>query len=392
MTTANTLTVTPVQKAVSFAGDASGVANAIGSILGGSAANTDIADIIIPQFNTLTAEQQRAALISLAPNVAIAGSSVRQGAVSATQVNTVIGDRLQLSRLRSDGETGLSAGDRSESWAIWTQAYGGVFDQDRRQGYEGFKTSSYGGVFGADRSVGDAFRVGAAVNIGHGTIDGRGLRSGDEGKIDSYGFSLYGSFEARSYYLEGTIGGAYNESESSRRIAFLGQTARGSFDSKQANVRVAGGVPVTFPSLPGFAVTPNAFLQWAHIDQDGYTENGAGAANLAVRGLSTDAAQAGVAARFSYAVKRDFGVVMPEFRLGYVREIGDERTPLTTSFTGGGPTFVTDGPTVARDTFNPGIGLTIDAANGLRFGLNYDLVKNELAIGHSGWMRARMPL
>ena len=127
-----------------------------------------------------------------------------------------------------------------------------------------------------------------------------------------------------------------------RRVTVNGGrvTATSDYDGYTLAARAAGGANWDYE---GVRLQALGTLDWVLLDQDGYEESGAGAANLQVDDTTARALR--LAAELGAA--RDFtvsgGVLTPELRLGVVREIALDDRAVDASLSGFGPAFPIQG-------------------------------------------------
>jgi outer membrane autotransporter protein len=225
-------------------------------------------------------------------------------------------------------------------------------------------------VFGVDTEVTNATRVGASFTYARTSIDGDGDGNA-QNDIDSYQVTAYGDYTTETYYIEGAVGVARNESKSARIIdtAGLNRAATGEYTGEQYMVSLKGGAPI---SLGGSAfVTPTAGLSYTHVTNDSYTETGAGSLNLTVNPGDVDALVASLGAKVHTRIKQGLGHIVPTARFGLSYDlIGDEATASST-YQGGGTAFATTGSKVEQFGATIGAGLSYDTGYS-SLGINLD--------------------
>ncbi len=139
----------------------------------------------------------------------------------------------------------------------------------------------------------------------------------------------------------------------------------------------------------GTILTPKVMGHWTHFSPDGYTETGAGGANLTVDMDSMNIAELGVGLDASWNLKQSNGAMMePKIGVGYRYDFVGDNIQATSSFAGGGGTFASQGPDPAQGTFDVGVALNYHTTDNWQFTLNYDFEMKQDFDAHSGFVRA----
>lgn len=331
----------------------------------------------------------------LAPASAGTSGSASAGVSASTQISTVLSGRTQLAMAGDDqsSERGLNAGSAIGKITVFAQPFGGGTTQDASGGIDGYTADTYGVLFGFDGQVADGVRAGAAFSYSSSTVNGNGDLSSDETDVDSYMGSLFGSYTKRNWFVDGSFTGGHNDYKGKRVIdlASLGaglssEEARGNYGGTQYGFRVSTGL---VEQAGKFRITPSVFAQYTHLDLDGYTESGAGALSLATQGTSYNSTNLGTVVSLSYPMLTRYGEQLPEFRIGYYRELGNNRVNSTAQFVGGGGAFTTPGLASSRDNLLLGLGYTIDLRRNVQLSLSYDFIGNGSAKTNEGSARVR---
>ena len=284
--------------------------------------------------------------------------------------------------------TGTAAGDSYNSISVWAQGFGSTIDQDNRGGVAGFDADTFGSAFGVDGLVNNDLRVGAAFTYGSTDVDTNGSRNNTD--IDSYQGALYASYEWDTYFLDGIVTYGQNGYDGRRHITVgaVNRIATADYDGEQ--VAVKGTVGRDYPLSDATYLTPYVGLHYVHLDVDGYTETGAGAANLTVEDESSEALQSTLGVSFRKQMKTADGLdVVPELHLAWLHEFLDEEQTNTSTFTGGGASFATRGFDPANDSLNVGASLSVYSGNNVDVRATYDFEIKDDFKGHSGMLVAR---
>ncbi len=294
----------------------------------------------------------------------------------------------RLSDLRQDDASGVSAGNMGAGSRVWTQALGQYIHQDGRDGTAGYSARLVGGTFGADTDK--YFRngvTGMAFSYGRTHIDGRDALKSDA-DVDSYQLSLYGDYNwPQGWYVAGQGAYAYNANTTVRHNAGgAGINAYGEFDAQQLAARAEFGRSY---HGRGLFFTPFAVADWAYYTANGYTETGAGIADLRADEANMTQADLGLGAKLGKTLRyANGGVLQPEVHAVYRRDLTGDNISTSEAYAAGGPNFVIKGPDPARDRLTLGGQVRYFNTAGLELTAAYDAEVKEDYISHTGLLRA----
>jgi outer membrane autotransporter protein len=352
---------------------------------------------IIAALQAMDAPSQTAALQRIAPNsgsaLGLSSSQVVTGVLDAVAVRldgirtqgytTSMWDDLNNGRpimLAASGETsGLLSSDASLKHSLWVKAFGARGDQDLRGGFAGYKAETGGMAIGSDMMLPNQWVVGGAFTWASTDVSMADYRSGDGAKIDSYQLTAYATRDFGQWYAEGMLAYAIQNYETSR-ITGMSGIAQGDFDGSQVAARVTAGMPIAIGH--GLTVIPLAGLEWDHLNQDAYTETGAGALSMNIAKVSADRVRSLVGAKLE--TRKEIGgyQVKPSLQVGWRHEFDNDGIDTTSTFTGGGGAFTTAGQDLPEDRFNLGVGVAVSKTNRALVSLQLD---TEQASGYSAY-------
>ncbi|MDD5627736.1 MAG: autotransporter domain-containing protein [Elusimicrobia bacterium] len=310
---------------------------------------------------------------------------VDNGALAAAQQTQTQFLGSVMGHLEGLGSGSAPAGAELDP-AVWSQGLGSYLHQSPRGQSNGYDASIWGLSGGYDTEVSPGLVLGLGAGYAHDQV--RSADSGGRSNVDSYQGSAYAGLSGPSAYVDGLVSIAYNQYDSTRRIAFggLDRTARSVYNGRQYTGYAEGGL---FREARGLKLTPLASLQYTHLQTDAYTEVGAGAADLAVAGQDYDLLESGLGFKLSYPRRTRSGEFAPDFHARWLYDIVAQSQQAQASFAGGGPAFTTDGFTPARSGFDLGGRLALTRRSGLSVLLDYDLVLKEAFSSHSGALTLR---
>jgi len=306
----------------------------------------------------------------------------------ATNVEVTNATGNQVSkRLASLRSSGVATGDPMATSHLWVEGFGSSIDQDNRNGQYGYDATSGGVTFGVDSDmVLEGVTTGASFSYAQSSVDSKSVSNAST-DINSYIGTLYGSkVMDDGLFINGQLGFGYNDYETERTVSGVGQ-AKGDTNGWQATAKVEAGKDFAMDAI---TLTPLASLQYTYVDIDGYTETGAGGANLTVNPDAMSTVDAAVGGQIAYAYPlRNGGSLVPSAHAKYVYRMGDTALDTTSRFTGGGAAFSTGGVKADRSSVNLGAGLLLTTVGGTDLSLNYDADIRSNLIGHSGQVKAR---
>lgn len=375
------------------AGSASGTngagVKAIASYSGSNAAMTELSNAV---NNLTSAADIEKAGAQLRPSANGATTQAALGAVGqAVNTISVRTDSVRAASAETGGGTGVSSGEMLRGLGVWGQAFGSTATQDRRLGVDGYSADTYGIAFGADAKVLDPLRLGLSFAYARTGVDDAGSREGSGQTINSYIGSLYGTYTANRWYVDGALTYGHHTYDGTRVINITGaarQTAKSSYGGNQYGAKAELGVPFAVGS--GVTVTPLVGIAYNHLRQDGYTEKDAAAA-LTVGSSNTDSIKSslGVKASSTVAQWREWNV-RPNARAIWSHEFNTKAHDQTSAYVDGGSSFTNTGTDAASESFTLGIGLDLASVRNTTLSAKYDAGLSDRYVSHTGSLQARM--
>ncbi|MCC6598614.1 MAG: autotransporter domain-containing protein [Alphaproteobacteria bacterium] len=331
-----------------------------------------------------TQEEVNDVLESVGPTVD--GGAVVSGFQTSVQSLDITSTRL--ASLRTN-ETGVATGNMGQGLTAWIQGFGKTAEQDRRDGIDGYDADTYGVAVGIDtENVSDAATLGLALSYANSDVDSENANT-TESDIDSYQVSLYGDYDlGQSTYVAGNLGYARNNIDQTRHNVggVAGLNANADYDSDQYIAYAELGRDY---AVGNAVITPNVLAHYQHISIDDYTETGAGGANLNVDNDSLNIFELGIGADAKWNLKQANGnEVVPGLHVGYRHDLIGDEVESSSTFTGGGASFNTQGADPANGTFNVGASLSLYTVDNWSVSGNYDYEYKSDYDSHGGYIRA----
>lgn len=317
----------------------------------------------------------------------INGATIQSSLGVTERVFGLVDSRLGDTHLAAiTGKTGIATGEQANGVGIWFEGIGMKGNQDRRENVDGYNTNAYGFALGVDKALDNDIRAGAALSYTNSAIKADGVNVGNNTDIDTYQATVYGSKLMGSWYLNGTLGFGLHQYEGKRLV--LNNAVSGSHDGWQYSAKVDAGYPLQVGTA---TLTPVGSLAYSHLSQDGYTESGLGALNVA--NSDVDSFKSGLGAKAIIPLSNAHGFKTALLgRAIWSHEFGDVQQDTTASFVGGTTSFTTNGVSVARDGLNLGASLSLSSTNkGLvqNLSISYDADVRDQYLSHTARLQAR---
>jgi outer membrane autotransporter protein len=294
-----------------------------------------------------------------------------------------------LSTLLQDESEGGSAevGADFGRWGFFASGTIGRAEQDAGSATPEYDYDTNGLTAGVDYRVNEAWVVGAALGY---TQQDTELADG-RGDVDAKGWSISGYstwYNRTNWYLDGVLSFGSNDYDVRRSIVYdivsagggltrVDQVARASTDGDQFLVAISGGRD--FQKGP-WSFGP--YLRWTYnrVEFDDYDEqlqSGVGSGlGLAVDSRELKSMTGVVGGKVSYAMSRDWGVLLPYAQLEWEHEFKDDPQQVVTRFLNDptGTTIRLNGDAIDTDYFNIGFGMSALFPGGRSAFLYYERV------------------
>ena len=302
--------------------------------------------------------------------------------------NTVINRIAQVSAAAKEGigMTGISTGDHTAQNGSWAQGFVSYLHQDAAGSNNGYTANVRGIVLGYDTHL--FKQVIAGFSLGFAQNDISTNDPGTRTDAESYQGSLFGSLARDAFYLDAVLSFAYNRYDASRHIVFAGidRTAKSDYGGQQYSGYLEGGYTL---KAAGLLVTPLLSIQMMRLHLENYTETGAGDLSLKTDRQQYNLFQTGLGAKVAYPVVQNGLRITPELHAKWLYDFAGDPQQATSSFTGGGASFVTAGFELPRSSGNLGAKLTLMTQSNWSVSLNYDFEIKSDFYSHNGWINLR---
>lgn len=360
---------------------AGGNAGAIGTALDTLASSSISPDMqsILSTINGLTSAAGAQAIKELAPAQSTPAS---QMAFTASQLASDAVARHQQTAMAFDAATGKAAGSDAYQRALWGQVLGGGAIRGGDAEADGYRMKEFGLATGVDHRIADNLMSGVALSWVRAYASG-GETSARNATLDSYMLTSYGAYHLGQVFFDGQAGVGYNQFHQKRGITFLGRTATADFGGEHYHLRGRAGYDI--PVGGGVTATPLAGLTFLRSVTEGYTETGAGVADLTVKRQGASNLAHDIGGKVSWSLDTGLGRLKPEVRAEWVHDY--RQAAITTSGSLDGAAFASSTPRNSPDGAQIGLAATLDGTDTLSFRTEYDAELRSNYQSHTGMLK-----
>ncbi|MEA5115557.1 MAG: autotransporter outer membrane beta-barrel domain-containing protein [Geobacteraceae bacterium] len=364
-------------------------------------ATGDLSDVL-GEFQSLAQPQFHTAFSSLSPatydglsKAGLAGlkqyqNSLSQRMSNVRAYNVAAGygsepQRVLLAYNGSDANLGrfLAGGQGSRSQAgigLWIDSYGQWGDQRGAQGVTGYDYDLYGGTIGYDSTFPNNLMLGISMGTSRAAID-FDENMGD-GSVKDVTGSLYGSYLLGDAYIEGVLSYGRERFQNHRRLS-IGSMQRDALSSHSGDAySVYLGAGYDY-KVGNSAIIPFVAIRYAHLDEEGFSESGAGSLDLTLDRRRTDSLVSELGVRAARAYKLNSGSLIPEFSAAFSYDFDIDDRVITSSFAGSpGAAFSIKGQQVEKYGAVVNAGLTFIHDSGVSTSIKYSGEFRERSSSH----------
>ncbi len=275
---------------------------------------------------------------------------------------------------------GPISGPKEKNNNVWANLYTLEGDVDADLNAAGYDYDVSGAALGVDFEVCQGIHLGLTAGYGQSNVD---TDTSDNADIDSVQFGVYGNYEAADFYLDGMIAYAQNDYETKRQMTIedLSRIAKGDYAGDEWSVAAEFGRLFT---IEGYNVQPFFGTRYIYLDEDGFTETGAGDLSLEIDDRSTTSWKVFPGLRVNRpVVMGEQSYFVPELFAKMILELEDKKDVVSSSLTGAPAAgdFQVEGIDLDRDSYELGGGLNY--LNGpFQLSLNYAAEINDAKTTH----------
>lgn len=319
---------------------------------------------VISALNGLSSNEQVARAVDSTTAQTTTSSFTASHQISANTANIIT--QRQNVNLNTGG---LNSGDEMLAQkSLWVKPYGSIAKQSNKEGVNGFDMNAYGIGIGVDGEYAPNQQIGVGLFYTRANVDVNNVSQNSD--IDVYSLIVYGSAPVidDKTHLMYQAGYSWQDTASSRDIAFMGTRASADYTSKVASLDVK--------LLRDYKISDKALIQplvsttYRYFKSPSYSESGAGALNLDVQEFSSNEFIVGTGALGYYQIdkaSRMFGNV----NVGY--DVRDDDNIVSSVYQGAsGLSFNTSGIDNGRWSYDAGFGYENNLNDASNVSLSYN--------------------
>ena len=322
---------------------------------------------IIGAFQLATTEQVKESFANLSSDTY---NNLSRGPLQSMQLlQNILTQRMDDSR-SNPFKGGNNYAGRNGVWLSGAQQGA---DQDESSGYLEHNFASSGVLTGYERSMGSSI-IGLSVGTTRTHVD----RNNDKAKgtVDGFAGAVYGGHLWGKSFMYSVFSYA-DESFKNQRDVHVGPLTRiadGNYGGSTLSAILTGGRQCDAGS---WRFEPFVSVRYARLNEEKFTEEGAGSANLIVESRTMDWLSSDLGIRLSRNFPGERKAFVPELLLSWNHDFNLENDrPIIAAFEGDpSATFTMNGQNIRRDGVTFGIGFTYLTNSGWKAGLRYHRVQ-----------------
>ncbi len=284
-------------------------------------------------------------------------------------------DGITLREVQEECDSSVYCDSVLNRWEVWADGFGLWGHQNSKQGFNGYRAHLYGGMLAAQGPITQELSAG----FGGGYAQTHVQRDhNNHSTIGAYNATVYLSYNPTHWYLDAAFSFDYNHYHDLRHIKFPGidRTAKADYNGLQYTGLLAGGY-----RFYGWCAifTPLASLQYSRLNVDNYHEHGAKDLDLHVKSQDYNFLESSLGLKIARPIQTDNGAIIPEVHALWLYDFYHDAMHLKGNLSGAAKegTFIANGPGMARNRGDVGVGITFITCYdlGLEFVYNYEFSK-----------------
>lgn len=321
------------------------------------------------------------------------GNTAASVGMASTMLDLAGGQIAMATTGTESDERGVASGNYADGLHFWVQGFGSRADQGESGGIQGYDANIVGVAVGADtRNMNDDTTYGVSFGYGVADVDSKNANTTNT-DVTSYQAMIYANHDlGDNFFANGMVVGGFNKNDQTRHNVggIEGLEADSDYDSWTAGGRVGLGKNLYAGYDGSIKMAPQVFADYLHFDSDGYTETGAGGANLTTDGTEQDFLNLGASLQIEKSFRIGNSLIAkPDVHATYRYDVIDDTADTTASLAAGGSTFDAKGPDEDDpSSYTVGTGLKFYGVAGWDLTANYDYTFKSSYNAHSGFARA----
>jgi uncharacterized protein with beta-barrel porin domain len=298
--------------------------------------------------------------------IAVDGTPAISGDFAASEAGLdfldSIGDE-QIAGLAHCGSDQCARLDDSQKH-LWMKAFGHFGNEAARGGDRAFNYTIAGTAMGGDMHVTKDLSLG--VSAGYSNTDETVSQHAATADINTGQLGLYANWQHGPFFVTGLLSGGWQSLDLSRNVG--GGEADASTTGWLFGSSLQAGAQFSFPK--GWRLTPSAGIAYQHQWIEGYSEHGAGAADVSIRGHQADALRLKAQLELANDIELTGYTLTPHLTIGVQQQenLGGHATGAFSN----GDGFTLNLKNDSRTIGTIGLGMEVGFQNGLSTYVNYD--------------------
>ncbi len=353
--------------------------NIVCNLISGASAGSSGGLYNIQQYiNSAASDDEKSqALDSVLPQIDNSANRIAFSNLSSSM--NIISNRISS----VSNNSGLASGDELNNKSAWAEVFGSAISQKDSVNSDGYNAYISGLAIGADHEVNDNLLLGVSFAYANSAVkSGSALKKND---IDFYQISAYGGYNFEKFFINNTIGFAWNEYESNRLIPVAASVANADYNGQ--NYFINSEVGTDLKLNDGFVLTPKATITAAYNHTADYSENGADTLDLHVKNNSTDFFEVRPSLTLSKKINIDNYTIEPEISTSYGYDFAGSKQSTSSNFIGQSTIFDSTANNIARGSLKLGAGAKIYSNNAITMNMNYVFEDRSKYKSNSGMLR-----
>lgn len=309
---------------------------------------------------------------ALAPDVAPVVSQTET--TVANQIYSAIGTRL--SGGINNANQGISSGDMLDDAAVWVQ---GLYNKSKLNNTSkayGYDADTYGAALGLEKYVTKATKLGAGYAYNSTDIDGHN-RDTD---VHTNTLFAYGEYKPNNWFVNGIASYGWSDYSETKHSTV---DVKSKYDVNTFGLQAMTGYDFNLPQA--FTLTPEAGVRYAHVDQDGYTDD----AGQSVKSHKGNIWTGVAGAKLSKAFAADNGMIFkPELRLAATYDLKNDKGNTLVTLANG-TSYSVQGTALKRFGVEVGAGVTADLSDNVELSMGYEGRFRSHYQDHTGLINAK---
>ncbi|MGD8562043.1 MAG: autotransporter domain-containing protein, partial [Desulfarculaceae bacterium] len=251
-----------------------------------------------------------------------------------------------------------------QGWGLWA-------DQEAADGYLGRGQATAGAALGADYAVSHWLVLGLATGATRSDVSWS--RGDYDGEIDALHTGFYAQAGFDRVFARLLLSYARLSNSATRPVSLPGYSAdaKADFDADLYAAGLAVGYQARFGA---WLLEPVAGLNYQRIEEQGFSEGGAGFLNMDIADRDTDSLLFNLGLRATRLIQVSGCELLPRLGIAWQHQLGDERPSLEASFIDyGSAPFTVNGAEFSGDTAVAELGLSAALESGLELFADYRL-------------------